>query len=221
VFSSRLPGSWTAHEDPWPEFATSSPLPLRQGLPLVFLTTTKKRSDCFRRHQLPRKLIDSPERSYSTYSADGPLPHGRLATGTPHAPPLPPRHRTKPIKAPASSCGLVHCTVCSLSPRSTFASSPAFLRRETEQTFFSHTKPKFIFSSAYHTIHVPCAKFASLPQDLRTDIVCHNEIREGSFEPAGIRAKLPLPKRSFRLPASKLLLINISCSNFRNDRFVG
>jgi hypothetical protein len=35
-----------------------------------------------------------------------------------------------------SSHGLVHRTVYSLSRRSKFLSSPAFLRRETEQTFF-------------------------------------------------------------------------------------
>jgi hypothetical protein len=43
--------------------------------------------------------------------------------------------RTKPIKDRPPRCGLVHCAVCSISRRSTLGYTPAFFRRETEQTF--------------------------------------------------------------------------------------
>jgi hypothetical protein len=58
----------------------------------------------------------------------------------------PPRHdfrsnsETKPIKDPASVCGLVHCTVSSLSRRSALSFPfSALARRETDETFISHT----------------------------------------------------------------------------------
>jgi hypothetical protein len=62
-----------------------------------------------------------------------------------------PHHRTKPIKAPPSHCGLVHRTVYSIPRRSASLCWPALRRRGTEQTF-SVTIPVRIRLNIFSTL---------------------------------------------------------------------
>jgi hypothetical protein len=139
----RLPCAWTVHDTHASKLAAPPALPSRQGTALVCpapptstLCATGRPS--FSCSCLPRCATSA-----------SPPPTASGATHPNHSKPHLRRHdfrsysETKPIKDPASVCGLVHCTVSSLSRRSALSFPfSALARRETDETFISHRSRK-------------------------------------------------------------------------------
>ena len=136
----RFPYAWTVHEVPAPKLAASPALRSRQGPVPVCPAAPTSRSCTMESPSLARSSLPRCALQEALLPPAFPVSLPRYTT----------RHlsqrcgrsnfETKPIKDPASICGLVHCTVSSL-PRRPALSFPlsALARRETDETFFSHT----------------------------------------------------------------------------------
>src|ERR1019366_10809259 len=141
----RLPCAWTVHDTHASKLPAPPALPSRQGTaPLRPATHTSHLCTTDR----PSFLCSCLPRCASRGSSP---PTAPAATHSNHSKPHLRRHdfrsssETKPIKDPASVCGLVHCTVSSLSrrPALSFPFS-ALARRETDETSFSHTSRNYL-----------------------------------------------------------------------------
>ena len=122
---------WTPHDAHRPEPATTPALLCRQRTPYLCPAPAKPHSTLLRNLESACPAHPTPTAPLLISSRQP--PQSSPCYRKSHC-----RHRTKPIKDRPSRCGLAHCTVSSISRRSSTSRPPVSQRRESDETFISH-----------------------------------------------------------------------------------